>query len=188
MLQELFGLVYKPLGRPSWYPGIIFTSGLVVLAWGYFLYQGITDPLGGINSLWPLFGISNQLLASVALCVATTIIIKMGKLKHAWVTLLPLVWLATATLTAAYQKVFSPLPALGFLSHARSLEGSTIPGAAQMILNDQVNAALALFFMAVVLVVIVASVREWWMVISKRKAPEIHEAPYVLSKLNTVTS
>jgi len=186
MLQELFGLVYKPLGRPSWYPGIIFTSGLVVFAWGYFLYQGITDPLGGINSLWPLFGISNQLLASVALCVATTIIIKMGKLKHAWVTLLPLAWLATATLTAAYQKVFSPLPALGFLSHARSLEGSTIPGAAQMIVNDHINAALALFFIAVVLVVIVASVREWWMIISKRKAPEVHEAPYVLSKLNTV--
>ncbi|MSR12892.1 MAG: carbon starvation protein A [Gammaproteobacteria bacterium] len=186
MLQELFGLVYKPLGRPSWYPGIIFTSGLVVFAWGYFLYQGITDPLGGINSLWPLFGISNQLLASVALCVATTIIIKMGKLKHAWVTLLPLAWLATATLTAAYQKVFSPLPGLGFLSHARSLEGSTIPGAAQMIVNDHINAALALFFIAVVLVVIVASVREWWMIISKRKAPEVHEAPYVLSKLNTV--
>ena len=186
MLQELFGLVYEPLGRPSWYPGIIFTSGLVVFAWGYFLYQGITDPLGGINSLWPLFGISNQLLASVALCVGTTIIIKMGKLKHAWVTLLPLVWLATATLTAAYQKVFSPLPGLGFLSHARSLEGSTIPGAAQMIVNDHINAALALFFIAVVLVVIVASVREWWMIISKRKAPEVHEAPYVLSKLNTV--
>ncbi len=186
MLQELFGLVYEPLGRPSWYPGIIFTSGLVVFAWGYFLYQGITDPLGGINSLWPLFGISNQLLASVALCVGTTIIIKMGKLKHAWVTLLPLVWLATATLTAAYQKVFSPLPGLGFLSHARSLEGSTIPGAAQMIVNDHINAGLALFFIAVVLVVIVASVREWWMIISKRKAPEVHEAPYVLSKLNTV--
>ncbi|MSR20401.1 MAG: carbon starvation protein A [Gemmatimonadetes bacterium] len=184
MLQELFGLFYKPLGRQSWYPSIIFTSGLVVLAWGYFLYQGVIDPLGGINSLWPLFGISNQLLAAVALCVATTILIKMGKLRHAWVTVVPLLWLATAALTAAYQKVFSPLPGLGFLSHARSLAGSADPNAAQLIVNDRVNAALALFFMSVVLIVIVASAREWYLVISGRKAPEVHEAPYVESKLN----
>ena len=182
MLQEMFGLVYKPLGRQSWYPSIIFTSGLVVLAWGYFLYQGIVDPLGGINSLWPLFGISNQLLASVALCVATTIIIKMGKARHVWVTVLPLVWLASATMTAAYQKVFSPLPGLGFLAHARSLADSTDPNAARMIFNDRVDAALALFFMAVVLIVIAASAREWYLVLSKRKAPSVKEAPFVQSK------
>ena len=140
MLQELLGHVYEPLGRYSWYPSIILSSAIVVLGWGYFLYQGVVDPLGGINSLWPLFGIANQLLAAVALCVATTVLVKMGKLRHAWVTLLPLVWLAAATLTAGYQKVFSPLPGLGFLAHARSLATSTNPGAARMIFNDRLDA------------------------------------------------
>lgn len=186
MLQELLGYVYAPLGRYSWYPSIILSSALVVLGWGYFLYQGVIDPLGGINSLWPLFGIANQLLAAVALCVATTILIKMGKLRHAWVTLVPLAWLAAATLTAGYQKVFSPLPALGFLAHARSLANSTDPNAAQMIFNDHLDAALALFFMAVVLVVIAASAREWWMVASRQKAPRVNEAPYIESRLDTV--
>jgi carbon starvation protein len=187
MLQELLGHVYEPLGRYSWYPSIIISSALVVLAWGYFLYQGVIDPLGGINSLWPLFGIANQLLAAVALCVTTTVLVKMGKLKHAWVTLLPLVWLAAATLTAGYQKVFSPLPSLGFLAHARSLAGSTNPAAAQMIFNDRIDAALALFFMVVVLVVIAASAREWWLVAAKRQTPRVHEAPYVETQLDTVS-
>jgi carbon starvation protein len=186
MLQELLGYVYAPLGRYSWYPSIFFSSALVVLAWGYFLYQGVVDPLGGINSLWPLFGIANQLLAAVALCVATTILIKMDKLRHAWVTLAPLVWLSAATLTAGYQKVFSPLPALGFLAHANSLANSGNPNAARMIFNDRLDAALALFFMAVVLVVIAASAREWWMIVSKRKAPRVNEAPYEPTQLDTV--
>ena len=188
MLQELLGQVYAPLGRLSWYPSIIVTSALVVLAWGYFLYQGVVDPLGGINTLWPLFGIANQLLAAVALCVVTTILVKMGKLRHVWVTVVPLVWLAAATLTAGYQKVFSPAPALGFLAHARSLANSTNPNAAQMIFNDRVDAALCLSFMMVVLVVIAASVRECWMVVSKRKAPGVNEAPYVETQLDTVTA
>jgi len=188
MLQELLGHVYAPLGRLSWYPSIVFSSAIVVLGWGYFLYQGVIDPLGGINSLWPLFGIANQLLAAVALCVATTVLVKMGKMRHAWVTLLPLAWLASATLTAGYQKVFSPLPALGFLAHARSLAGSTNPDAARMIFNDRIDAALALFFMVIVLVVIAASAREWWLVAAKRKAPRVHEAPYVESRLDTVTA
>ena len=187
MLQELLKHVYAPLGRYSWYPSILLSSALVVAFWGYFLYQGVIDPLGGINSLWPLFGIANQLLAAVALCVVTTILVKMGKLKHAWVTLLPLAWLASATLTAGYQKVFSPLPALGFLAHARSLANSTNPDAARMIFNDRIDAALALFFMAVVVVVIAASAREWWMVAANRKAPRVHEAPYVETALQVQT-
>jgi carbon starvation protein len=186
MLQELLGYVYAPLGRYSWYPSIIVSSALVVLAWGYFLYQGVVDPLGGINSLWPLFGIANQLLAAVALCVATTILIKMGRVRYVWVTLAPLLWLTAATLTAGYQKVFSPLPALGFLAHARSLESSTNPNAARMIFNDRLDAALALFFMFVVVVVIAASAREWWMVVSRRKAPLVNEAPYEPSQLDSV--
>jgi len=179
MLQELVGHVWEPLGRTSWYPSIFLTSALVVLAWGHFLYQGVLDPLGGINSLWPLFGIANQLLAAVALCVGTTIIVKMGKARHAWVTLVPLAWLASATLTAGWQKVFAADPRLGFLAHARTLAGSANPDAGRLIFNDRLDAALALVFMAVVLVVIAASAREWWLVVLRRKAPVVHEAPYV---------
>jgi carbon starvation protein len=184
MLQELLGHVYKPLGQYSWYPSIVLSSGIVVAGWGYFLYQGVVDPLGGIRALWPLFGIANQLLAAVALCVATTILINMGKLKHAWTTVLPLAWLTAATLTAGYQKVFSDSPALGFLAHARSLARSVDPTAARMIVNDRVNAALALFFMIVVIVVIVACAREWVAVATRRKAPVVHEAPYVKTRLS----
>jgi carbon starvation protein len=179
MLQELGGHLWEPMGRTSWYPSIILTSALVVAGWGYFLYQGVVDPLGGINSLWPLFGIANQLLAAVALCVGTTILIKMGRARFAWVTLLPLAWLASVTLTAGWQKVFAGDPRLGFLAHARSLAGSTNPSAARMIFNDRLDAALALAFMAVVLVVVAASAREWWLVVSRRKAPIVHEAPFV---------
>jgi len=124
----------------------------------------------------------------VALCVATTVLIKMGKLRHVWVTLAPLAWLVAATLTAGYQKVFSPLPQLGFLAHARSLANSTDPKTPRMIFNDRLDAALALFFMFVVLVVIAASAREWWMVVTKRKALGVNEAPYVESKLGSVTA
>jgi carbon starvation protein len=185
MLQELLGHVYEPFGRTSWYPSIILSSALVVAAWGWFLYQGVVDPLGGINSLWPLFGIANQLLAAVALCVSTSILVKMGKLKHAWTTLLPLTWLAAATLTAGYQKVFSSDPALGFLAHARSLANSTNPNAARMIFNDRIDAALALFFMIIVVVVIVACAREWVLIALHKKAPQVHEAPYVPTQLKT---
>ncbi len=179
MLQEIAGHVWEPLGRTSWYPSIFLTSAAVVLAWGHFLYQGVLDPLGGINSLWPLFGIANQLLAAVALCVGTTIIVKMGKARYAWVTLAPLAWLASATLTAGWQKVFAADPRLGFLAHARTLAGSGNPDAARMIFNDRLDAALALLFMAVVMVVIAASAREWWLVLAGRKAPVVHEAPFV---------
>ncbi len=186
MLQELLGYVYKPMGRYSWYPSIIVSSALVVIFWGYFLYQGVIDPLGGINTLWPLFGIANQLLAAVALCVGTTIIVKMGKAKHAWVTILPLVWLGGATLTAGYQKVWSPDPTLGFLSHAQQIAASANPNKARIIFNDQVDAALTIFFMAVVLVVIAASAREWWMVTARRKAASVHEAPFVETQLDSI--
>ena len=183
MLQELLGYAHPSLGRTSWYPSILISSFLVVAGWGYFLYQGVVDPLGGINSLWPLFGIANQLLAAVALCVATTVLVKMGRQRYMWVPLMPLGWLAAATLTAGWQKVFSPDPKLGFLAHAESLANSTAPTAQRMIFNDRLDAGLALFFMSVVLIVILASAREWWMVIAGRKAPVVHEAPYVESKL-----
>jgi carbon starvation protein len=194
MLQELLGYAWKPLGRTSWYPSIVLSSALVVLGWGYFLYQGVVDPLGGINSLWPLFGISNQLLAAVALCVGTTVIIKMGRARFAWITVVPLAWLATVTLTAGWQKVFADDPKLGFLAHGRMVEGhlsaGTLPPGAQtveaarhMLFNDRLDAAVALAFMAVTLLVIATSLREWALVLRGRKPAAVREAPFVPSAL-----
>jgi len=183
MFQELAGHVWQPLGRLSWYPSILFSSAVVVAGWGYFVYQGVIDPLGGINSLWPLFGIANQLLAAIALCVSTTIIIRMGRIRYSWVTIAPLIFLSVATLTAGWQKVFSPDPALGFLAHARSLATSTSPDAARLIFNDNLDAALCIFFMLIVVVVIFASAREWYLVAAKRKAPKVNEAPFVETAL-----
>ncbi|HUC40907.1 MAG TPA: carbon starvation CstA family protein [Gemmatimonadales bacterium] len=183
MLQEIVGHVWPKFGETSWLPSVAMASGLVCAGWGYFLYQGVVDPLGGINSLWPLFGISNQLLAAVALCVATTILIKMGRRRYAWVTLAPLAWLIIVTMTAGYQKVFSTDPKLGFLAHAASLAHSADPNAARMIINDRLDAALALFFMAVVAMLVFTSAREWWLVLSKRKPAVVHEAPYIATTL-----
>jgi len=179
MLQEIVGHVWPRFGQTSWLPSVWMASGAVCAAWGYFLYQGVVDPLGGINSLWPLFGISNQLLAAVALCVATTILLKMGRLRYLWVTLVPLAWLITVTMTAGYQKVFSTDPKLGFLAHAASLTGSTLPDTARLIFNDRLNAVVALFFMAVVAMLVLTSLREWWLVLSRRKPAMVHEAPFV---------
>jgi carbon starvation protein len=183
MLQEILGYVSPKLGQTSWYPSIVAASALVVAGWGYFLYQGVVDPLGGINSLWPLFGISNQLLAAVALCVGTTILIKMGRARYAWVTLAPLAWLVVITMTAGYQKVFSADPRLGFLAHAASLVNSADPNASRMIFNDRLNTVVALLFMSVVALVVAASVREWWLVLRKRKPAQVHEAPYTETAL-----
>jgi carbon starvation protein len=189
MLQDLFKHVWAPIGRVSWYPAVVTSSGIVVAMWGYFLYQGVMDPLGGINSLWPLFGISNQLLAAVALCVGTTVIIKMGKARFAWVTILPLAWLGTVTMTAGWQKIFSPDPKLGFLSHARvfgdTLARGELPAgvqsitdASRMILNDRIDAGVAAFFLISVIVILVASAYEWFGVLTGRKAATTSEIPF----------
>jgi len=185
MLQELAGQVWRPLGRTSWYPSTVLASGLIVAAWGYFLVQGVLDPLGGINSLWPLFGISNQLLAAVALCVGTTLIIKSGKARYAWVTLLPLTWVLVVTLTAGWQKVFASDPRLGFLAHAATVVDQMAAGGmdsargARLIFNDRLDAVVTLSFMIVTLLVVLASAREWVLILTRRKPAKAQESPFV---------
>jgi len=192
MLQDLLGHFWKPLSKTSWYPGVLLTSALIVLFWGYFLFQGVLDPLGGINSLWPLFGISNPLLAAIALCVCTTVLIKMEKSRYALITLGPLVWDVFATMTASFQKIWSPIPALGFLAHARYLAdqiaAGSIPAAQvvqtqQLIFNDRLDALVTFIFAALVVVILIESGRNWWLYASGRKRVELCESPVELSRL-----
>ena len=189
MLQDLGRHVWKPFGQVSWYPAVLLSSAMMVAMWGHFLYQGVVDPLGGINSLWPLFGISNQLLAAIALCVGTTVIIKMGKARLAWVTLLPLAWLTIVTMTAGWEKLFSPDPKLGFLSHASILQTQlatgtlpaivkTVGDAHRMLFNDYLDASVAGFFMISVIVILAASVREWFAVLGGSKPLVSSEVPF----------
>ncbi len=162
MLQDLLWHVWRPLGRIGWMPGVIATSAAIVGAWGYFLYQGVRDPLGGINSLWPLFGIANQLLATVALCVATTILVKMHRARYMWITGVPLAWLVIVNYTAAWQKIFSDQPRIGFLAQANQLQAAAKTAEAQiLIFNARLDAALCALFVLMVTVVLVNSVVVW---------------------------
>jgi len=186
MAQDALGHIWKPLGRTSWYPSIVGTSALVVSAWGFFLWQGVKDPVGGINSLWPLFGISNQLLATVALCVATTIIIKMGKARYALVTLLPLGWLVSVTFTAAWQKIFNPHPRIGFLAHARYLASSPpAHEASRLIFNDRLDAVVTGFLLVMVVLILLESALECARVLSGRKQAGVKETPFVATRFAT---
>jgi carbon starvation protein len=185
MIQDALGHIWKPLGRTSWYPSILLNSGLIVAAWGYFLWQGVKDPLGGINSLWPLFGIANQSLATVALCVATTIFIKMGKARYAPVTLMPLAWLVLVTFTASYHKVFDPNPRIGFLSHARQLAQAAAPGSARLIFNDQLDAVVTGVLTLLITVIVLEAAREWIRVLSGQKQAQVKEAPFVATRFAT---
>src|SRR5207245_890151 len=170
MLQDLLGNLWKPLGNSGSYPNILVTSAMVVAAWGYFLYFGTIDPLGGINSLWPLFGIANQMLATIALCVATSAMIRQGKALYAWVTLLPLVWLVAVTMTAGFEKILSPRINVGFLAHAGQLatqlpaSGIAAARAAELnrlIWNDRIDALMTAAFIAIVAIVLIDSIRVW---------------------------
>ncbi|MBI5135922.1 MAG: carbon starvation protein A [Nitrospirae bacterium] len=192
MLQDLLGNIHKPLGRTGWYPGVILTSLCVVGAWGYFLYVGTIDPLGGINSLWPLFGIANQMLAAIALCVGTTILVKSGKLRYAWVTGAPLAWLVVITSTAAWQKLFSPELRVGFLAHARDLAAQAAAGALppdklaavpRLIFNDWLAAALTGFFLLTTWVLVLDMLRVCRRAVTGRAHPPLSEAPHIPSRL-----
>ncbi|MBV8476341.1 MAG: carbon starvation protein A [Acidobacteria bacterium] len=181
MLQEALGHICKPLGRTSAYPSVLLTSALMVAAWGYFLWQGVRDPLGGINSLWPLFGIANQLLAVVAFCVATTILVKKRQTRYIPITLVPLVWLVAVNFTAAYDKIFDRNPRIGFLSQARQLAAS---GAnARLIFNFRLDAIMTGLLILMVTLIVIEASRQWFEVLTGRKQPGVKEAPFVTTRL-----
>jgi len=192
MLQDLLGHLPFSLGRKSRWPGLLITSGIVVAAWGYFLYQGVIDPLGGINSLWPLFGISNQLLSTIALCVATTVLIKMHGARYMWITVVPLAWLVAVTFTAGIEKIFSPEPRLGFLAHASVLDRSLVAGqiaisnlaqTRAVIFNERLDAALCGVFLALVAVILIDSIRTWYALLHGTKSSITSETPFIRSQL-----
>lgn len=189
MIQDLVGTFYKPFGKTeSLIPNITATA-LCVGGWGYFLYQGVVDPLGGINTLWPLFGIANQMLAGIALLLGTTILFKMGKRAYTWITLVPTFWLLIVTMSAGWEKLFHSNPKIGFLAHAKIFnqaydEGKVLAPAknlAQMkrvLINDYVDATLTAIFMLVVLIVLISALNIWFKIITNHKLP-LRESPYV---------
>jgi carbon starvation protein len=188
MLQDALGHVWKPMGETSWYPSVLIASGLVVAGWGYFLYIGVVDPNGGINILWPLFGIANQLLAGIALSVATGILIKQGKLRYSWVTGVPLAWLAIVTTSATWEKVVSSDPRIGFLAAADQMAAKLASGAMtpeqaavapQLIFNQRLDAVLAVLLSAILWVVIGDMVRVSLRAIRGQPVPPNSEAPHV---------
>jgi carbon starvation protein len=192
MLQDLLGNLIPALGRTSWTPGVLLTSAMVVSAWGYFLYMGTIDPLGGINSLWPLFGISNQMLAAIALCVATAILMKSGRARYVPVTALPLAWLVTITSAAAWEKLFSPELRVGFLAHANDLAVKLASGVIapenidqtrQIIFNDHLNAGLTLLFLVITWVLVLDTLRVSWRAYTGHVRPPLSEVPHIPSRL-----
>ncbi len=192
MLQDMLGNWFPALGRTSWYPGVLLSSGLVVTGWGYFLYTGTIDPLGGINSLWPLFGIANQMLATIALCVATTILVKSDRARFAWVTGAPLAWLIIITSTAAWEKLFSPELRVGFLAHASdlaaklaagSLPAGQLASAPQLIFNDYLNAALTAAFLGITWILLLDTLRVCACVLTGRPHPPSSETAHIPSRL-----
>ncbi|MBF0157713.1 MAG: carbon starvation protein A [Magnetococcales bacterium] len=191
MLQDILGLFHAPLRDTSSLPANIVATLLCVGGWGYFLHQGVTDPLGGINTLWPLFGIANQMLATVALILATVVLFRMKKERFAWVTLLPLSWLLVTTFTAAIEKIGHSNPRIGFLAHAdrygEALKaGSLLPPAkdleqmGRIVFNDRVDAWLALFFMLMVITILGYGVRTCFQAWRSRQVT-VHESPALLA-------
>jgi carbon starvation protein len=188
LIQAFLGQLWRPLANTRSYGANVLSSALLVAGWGYFLYQGVVDPLGGINSLWPLFGIANQLLSVVALCLGTTILIKMGKARYAWVTLLPISWVTSVTFTAAVAKIASPDPAVGFLAQASTLAQKLAAGglpAARIaelertVFNLRLDAAVAALFLTLVAAIVLTSLWRWVGLVLGRSPLDLREAPVV---------
>jgi carbon starvation protein len=186
LVQDMLGSAWKPLADTRSPLGGTLATALFVAAWGWFLYQGVVDPLGGINSLWPIFGIANQLLAVLALALGTTVLFKMGRARYTWATLLPLAWLFAVTMTAGLMKLFSPKP-LGFLAIADDLRAKIAQGGSAadlkswqaQLLNNRVDAAVTAVFLVLVTVVVIANARVWWQLLAGKRVAALHEAPYV---------
>ncbi len=192
MLQDILGNIWPKMGETSWTPSVIFTSSIVVAGWGYFLYIGVIDPNGGVNILWPLFGIANQMLAAIALSVGTGILVKSGKLKYAGITGLPLTWLVIITSTAAWQKITSPDIRIGFFSAANDLAeklaSGTLPAAKasiapQLILNLQLDAWITLFFVSLLWLIIIDMLRVCWRSITGKPVLPSTESKHMQSRL-----
>ena len=187
LLQDVLGYLWEPLGNTRSWSANFLASVSLVAAWGWFLYEGVIDPLGGINSLWPLFGLANQLLSVVALCLGTTLLIKMQKVRYLFVTLVPLCFMCAVTFSAGYLKVFSPDPRLGFLSGARSLlqEASgmaDLARAAELTRQAGVwrlDAIVAILFLALVFSIVVGSARQWWRLLRGKKPLILYENEFV---------
>jgi carbon starvation protein len=186
ILQDLLGNVWKPLGDTGNWLGNITATGLLVAAWGFFLYQGAVDPAGIAKSLWPIFGISNQLLAVIAFCLGTTLLIKSGKVRYCWVTLVPLVFLASVTFAAGWMKIFSP-KAAGFLPTVEKLEAQLVAGVPSgqlksvetALFNARLDIVVVSVFLVFVALIILGCAWEWWRILRGSKQAEIHESPYV---------
>jgi carbon starvation protein len=172
LVQEVLGWMYRPWGQVQSSVGNVLGSVLFVAGWGWFLYQGVVDPEGGINSLWPIFGVANQLLAVMALALATTVLIKMDRARLAWVTMVPLAWLVTVTFSAGWMKIFSPDPRLGFLS---GMQRATEAGQTKLAAAQGINAGVTAFFLILVVLVLGACARVWWRKFSGRSVPQLVE-------------
>jgi carbon starvation protein len=189
LVQDFLGMFSPALGDTRSWAGNAVATGLFVGAWGWFLYQGVIDPLGGINSLWPIFGVANQLLGVIAFTLGTTVLIKMGRVRYLWVTLAPLAWLLAVTMTAGWMKLFSADPRIGFLSAAAGLKQKLAAAGAtplaqlaawqHQLMNNYINAAVTASFLVLVLVVVSASVRVWWQLLAGRRTAALHEETYV---------
>ncbi|MEP7071353.1 MAG: carbon starvation CstA family protein [Verrucomicrobiota bacterium] len=187
LLQDLLGNIWRPLGNTRSWTANLFSSVLLVAAWGWFLYQGVIDPLGGINTLWPLFGLANQLLSVIALCLGTTLLLKTSRLRYVWVTLVPLVFMCVVTFSAGYLKIFSRDPLLGFFAGAEKLERTGAGIANASIGADlerqagvwRFDALIAGMFLLLVLLIVVGSAFEWYRLLRGTKPVKLHESAFV---------